>query len=131
MVRVALLCCMVLPMMGFLRKKKRGAMLYRSANSALVAMSQHRFLEYRKNGSSKILQPWFSIFNEAVVGQGKPTVLLPGTNANPAADYFRYISIDALNPKKYYPDMILNRPVPFNNAFLKNNILKFGINVPL
>lgn len=114
-----------------LRKKQRGAVLQASINQVLQHDVQHRFFQYRLNFSPEFFAPKINFEGHDVkMNFGKPNLILPQYSTDDFSDYFQFINLDAINSKKHYPGMILNRPIPFNNAFLKRNILQVGVNLP-
>jgi hypothetical protein len=129
-IRIALLWLLAMPLLGFVRKKKRGALLHGSATASFSGICRQRYFAYLQNGSSKILASSLRFADGQFAYSPKPFLLMPEYPKN-STRYFQYFNVDALNPRKEFPDMILNRPVPFNINFLKNTILKFGVNVPL
>lgn len=119
-------------LMGFLGKKKRGAVLQRSFDAACAAITKHKYYSYVEQGGTAILLPKIDFADGTMVQQKpRPKLLLPGYNGDVLESYLRYINIGAINPKRRYPDLILNRPIPFNHPLLRNRMLEVGVNVPL
>ena len=126
-----LLAFLLLISLCSLRKKKRGAILHSSVDYVFKHDVQNRFLQYRLNFSPEFFAAKINFNGHDVrMNFGKPNLILPKYSSDDFSEYFQYLNIDAINSKKHYPGMILNRPVPFNNAFLKKNFLQLGVNLP-